>query len=205
MASGDNNKKILKFENLLEQYYKVEKEMEDLIEEYNNSCNKFIYKEIWKKIDGFPNFLISSWGRVYNVKREVFITQTFRRYYNVALSNNGKIKHARVHRLLANAFLLNPDNKIYVDHVDGNPKNNNMINLRWTTHKENMQNRKIHKNNTTNFKGVYLCKCTNRYRARIRHNDKPMCLGRYDTPELASKAYNDKAKILHGEFYRADQ
>lgn len=50
----------------------------------------------------------------------------------------GKIYY--VHRLLADAFLENPDNKKEVDHIDGNPKNNNLDNLRWATHKENLNN-----------------------------------------------------------------
>ena len=43
-----------------------------------------------------------------------------------------------IHRLVAQAFIPNPDNKPYIDHIDGNPANNNVDNLRWCTQKENL-------------------------------------------------------------------
>lgn len=47
-----------------------------------------------------------------------------------------------IHRLIAETFIENPENKPTVDHIDGNPKNNNLDNLRWATYKEQMNNRK---------------------------------------------------------------
>lgn len=47
-----------------------------------------------------------------------------------------------MHRLVAQAFIPNPDNKPCVDHIDGNPSNNDVRNLRWTTYKENTNNPK---------------------------------------------------------------
>lgn len=51
-------------------------------------------------------------------------------------------KYHLVHRLIAETFIENTDDKPTVDHIDGNPRNNDMINLRWATHKEQMNNRK---------------------------------------------------------------
>ena len=45
-----------------------------------------------------------------------------------------------IHRLVAQAFIPNPDNKPFIDHIDGNPRNNNVENLRWVTAKENSNN-----------------------------------------------------------------
>lgn len=51
-------------------------------------------------------------------------------------------KYHLVHRLIAETFIENTDDKPTVDHIDGNPRNNDMTNLRWATHKEQMNNRK---------------------------------------------------------------
>ncbi|MGL5766720.1 MAG: HNH endonuclease [Sarcina sp.] len=59
-------------------------------------------------------------------------------YLNVALvDKNNKVKYIRVHRIVANAFIENKDNKQYVNHIDENRTNNNVNNLEWVTPKEN--------------------------------------------------------------------
>lgn len=60
-------------------------------------------------------------------------------YMTVKLKING-LKVMRVHRLVALAFIPNPDNKPCIDHIDGNPFNNHVDNLRWVTHSENNNN-----------------------------------------------------------------
>ena len=59
-------------------------------------------------------------------------------YMRIELSKNGKPKQLFVHRLLANAFIPNPENKKCVDHINGIRDDNRLENLRWVTHKENM-------------------------------------------------------------------
>jgi hypothetical protein len=58
-------------------------------------------------------------------------------YFSISLSLNGKIKTYRIHRLVALAFLPNPENKKTVNHKDGNKENNNECNLEWATYLEN--------------------------------------------------------------------
>lgn len=58
-------------------------------------------------------------------------------YEIVDLYKNGKRKTVRVHRLVAEAFIPNNDNKPEVNHIDGNKHNNNVDNLEWVTKKEN--------------------------------------------------------------------
>lgn len=61
-------------------------------------------------------------------------------YYCSMLFKNGKYKCFAVHRLVAMAFIPNPENDPWIDHIDTNPKNNKVSNLRWCTPKENCAN-----------------------------------------------------------------
>ena len=122
-------------------------------------------------------------------------------YKIVDLSKNGIRKTFKVHRLVGMAFLENVDEKPLIDHIDNNPANNNVKNLRWATYKDNGRNRGKQINNTTGFKGVSFNKPTNKYQARIYINDKLKHLGLFKTAKEASKAYDDKAKQIHGNFY----
>lgn len=86
-----------------------------------------------------------------------------------------------------------------IDHIDGNPGNNAIYNLRVSDHKQNMANRKRSKNKDTP-KGVY--KERGRYRAIIRVNNKAISLGTYATVNEAQDAYTVAAKAHWGEFSR---
>ena len=86
----------------------------------------------WKVIRDFPNYRISSDGQVENIKRNKKLKQSDRGngYLCLSLYNKGKDKLCLVHRLVAEAFIPNPENKSQVDHIDGNAANNKRDNLR---------------------------------------------------------------------------
>lgn len=95
--------------------------------------------EQWKKIEGFENYSVSTYGRVRNDKTDtIYIGRANKRgYFVITLCcNNGK-KNIMVHRLVADAFIPNPNNYPCVNHIDENKSNNSASNLEWCTYKYN--------------------------------------------------------------------
>jgi hypothetical protein len=112
---------------------------------------------IWKDIKDFKNYQISAEGEVRRLRREKWvrckIAVIWRGYLQVALQRDKKKQVVRrVHRLVAEAFIPNPNNLPSVLHLDDNPSNNNVDNLRWGTHKDNMNDRDS-KNRQARLKG----------------------------------------------------
>lgn len=95
--------------------------------------------ETWIPIDGFPNYEISSCGRVYSKKRDIILKPYYDnwRYPRVDLRNEYGRRPTSIHRLVASAFIPNPYNKPQVNHIDGNKDNNAVYNLEWVTGSEN--------------------------------------------------------------------
>lgn len=95
--------------------------------------------EKWFPIKDFENYLISNTGKVMNSNtgKLLYINDKGGKYYSVDLWKNNKRKRMYVHRLVAMAFIENPENKPAVNHIDANHHNNNVSNLEWVTYKEN--------------------------------------------------------------------
>lgn len=100
--------------------------------------------EKWLEVSGYPNYEVSSLGRVRNKKRDKFLSQHKNNsgYWSVRLFNKGKFKFFLVHRLVALAFIENPLGLPEVDHIDTNIDNNCLENLRWVTPAENRKSAK---------------------------------------------------------------
>lgn len=96
-------------------------------------------KEQWKVITGYDNYEVSTEGNVRNVKtgRILKSRDNDGGYLFVSLYKNGKGKNFKVHRLVANAFIPNPNNYDTVDHINHNRHDNRVENLRWLPLKEN--------------------------------------------------------------------
>ena len=161
--------------------------------------------EIWRPIEGYPNYVISSKGNVKNVvtKRILKPVKSKKGYYNVNLHNKGEGKKMQIHRLVALTFFQNLENKPFVDHKNNIKTDNSVNNLRFATNIENCQNQSIAKNNTSNVKGVSFDKTLQKWRAQITINRKIMYIGCYNTLEEAKEARQNKAKSLFGEFTNA--
>lgn len=94
--------------------------------------------EQWKVIPGFESYEVSNTGKVRSKGREMKPIDNGKGYMKIILHNNEKKKRFYIHRLVANAFIPNPDNKPFVNHIDCNPMKNNIENLEWCTHQENV-------------------------------------------------------------------
>lgn len=93
-----------------------------------------------KPIKDFPNYSITKTGKIYNhfKKRAKRPQKTNDGYLRIQLSYKTKVKNILIHRIVAETFLENPTSKKYVNHIDKNKENNNITNLEWVTHSENM-------------------------------------------------------------------
>ena len=159
--------------------------------------------EEYKIINGFENYEISNLGNIINIKtgKNIKQNQNKQGYMTVNIINNDKIyKKCLVHRLIGFTFILNPNNKPYIDHIDNNRSNNNITNLRWCLPIENTFNSKIPKTNKSGFKGVHYDKSKQLWRAQIQKNLKIIDLGYFFDINDAIKARVDKANILFGDF-----
>ena len=106
--------------------------------------------EVWKAIPGYEGlYEVSDQGRVRSLDRMAVgrwgeykcygrvLSQHYQKYYSVELNVKGSRKRINVHRLVAMAFLPNPDNLPQVNHKDENSKNNRVENLEWCTSEYN--------------------------------------------------------------------
>jgi hypothetical protein len=97
-------------------------------------------EEIWKKIDGFPNYSISNMGNVRNdnTNKPIKCHPRCKGYLYVNLMNKGKMSQFRVHRIVATHFVPNPNNYPLVNHINEIKSDNRVENLEWVTPQENV-------------------------------------------------------------------
>lgn len=117
-------------------------------------------KEEWRDVVGYEGlYQVSNLGRVRRMHsgrrdlpptvlkpRKISTSRRKTNYLSVNLCRESKVRSYQVHRLVAQAFIPNPENKPQVNHIDGDPSNNNVKNLEWCTQKENIRHAfyKIH-------------------------------------------------------------
>lgn len=111
-------------------------------------------KEVWKQFQEIPELYVSNLGNVYieaysfidNLgrqyrykRRKIKVFPNYKGYYCIRISYKGTLYRYRVHRLVAMLFIPNPDNKLEVNHIDGDKSNNTVWNLEWATRVENVR------------------------------------------------------------------
>lgn len=108
-------------------------------------------EELWKPIESFENYQVSTLGRVKNTTTGRMMKLNNKGgYLSISLVNYLERKSFKVHRLVALAFIQNLENKSDVNHIDKNKHNNNISNLEWNTRAENNLHGKLNVIITTN-------------------------------------------------------
>lgn len=159
--------------------------MKEITQEYVR--NLFKYKDgflFWKNVN--PNRMVKN--------GDIAGSLHHTGYYIIGINS----KYYQSHRLIYlyyKGYLPK-----YIDHIDGNPSNNNINNLREVTQSQNCMNKKSDKNSSSKFKGVSWDKSTNKWRARIQVNSKQIHLGRFKSEIDAAKCYNNAAIKYFKEF-----
>lgn len=107
-------------------------------------------QEVWADVKGYEGiYQVSTLGNVKRVGSFRGVNKAYlngyyltpvdngKGYFRIKLTLNNKSKRIMLHRIIAEAFILNPKNKKVVNHLDGNKKNNSLSNLEWCSQREN--------------------------------------------------------------------
>jgi len=143
----------------------------------------------YKPIKDYENYGVSRDGQVKNLTTGLILKPQLTKtgYYQLYLCKDSKVKVFKVHRLVALAFIPNPENKPTVDHIDRNRLNNHVDNLRWATKEEQAINTKIRKDSKLGVKCIstWKNKEAEYYRIRITRNKKEVLHKHFNTSKFS--------------------
>lgn len=155
--------------------------------------------EIWKDIKDYEGiYKVSTFGNIISFKanKKTLLNPVLHHtgYLTCRLYKNKKWKEFKVHRLVAEAFVLGDD--VQVNHKDKNKLNNHFSNLEYCSNRENALHRSVSKNKTSIYAGVSFCKQTKKWTAQCYFKGKQMRFGRFETELDAYNAYLKGCKNL---------
>lgn len=161
--------------------------------------------EQWKMIERYPDYFISSQGRVFSLKKLDFLKPRLvgKGYHTVYINKkiNGHKRNLYIHRLVGKAFIANPAGKPMVDHINHIITDNRLENLRWATAKENGLNSDLSSRNKTGVRGVALDKKSGKYYARITVDGIATFIGSYPTLQEAKEA---RKRVVNSVFKNSE-
>jgi hypothetical protein len=153
-VNGNDREKKIEYTVIIENDTKISinQEIQDNpsynIDNYNKDSNEDVDSELeydeddWKIIDNYPEYQISTLGHIISTKNDDVIklkpNKCRNGYYSIQLGSN-KNPHMLIHRIVAQTFIPNPENKECVNHKNRNRRDNRVENLEWTSASENMQ------------------------------------------------------------------
>lgn len=149
-----------------------------------------------KVIQDYPTFAITSSGLVRDLRTGTLHNgHCHNGYRAMTLTNPGGSKHFLIHRLVAHAFIDNPNNHLEVDHINRKPDDNRVENLRWVDDFIQTANRGHFKNNTSGYKNIVI---EDKYFRVVITKDKKMeCRKRFSTLEEAVECRNNEYTRLN--------
>lgn len=174
--------------------------------------------EIWSNITDLP-YNISSFGNVerrgdvpYKHKSKKYVApySNNKGYLCINLYKDSKVHKYQIHRLIALAFIPNPDNLPEINHIDGNPLNNSLANLEWCTHQYNMQHAwdtelhdrdypanagTKHKQSSSRYHGVSWSEERKKWCAQLRYKKKLYLSARFDNEIEAARAIDNCIQV----------
>jgi hypothetical protein len=157
----------------------------------------------WKDVVGYAgHYLVSDAGQVMSFKRSRsgrLVAQCVKScgYSSVKLHQDKVQQNLSVSRLVAQAFIPNPEGLPEVDHINRDRRDNSVANLRWVNHSQNMQNRCCAA--ATGLRGV-VWHPSNRYICKIGKDGRTHHIGYFKDAQEAARAYDVKAREMYGPY-----